>query len=377
MEPSVWERRGKLYIPFHDWTASKKNKEEQSPDLRITLEAAAAFKFKKFQTIEQAYCWYRDYCQDKMVSDKSLILLAKQASDPFQFLGKVLANERDIALHCVPVTKDASAGAYQIMSYLLLNKELGIRTNILPSPDGKIQDIYASLKDELLVFLKPQLNRNQYGFIESKLTRKIVKLLYMPLIYGKTLTTMASDIKQFYELTNIESYHIAKLCKEFWYEKYPDIVNLMKLLNLIGWWCSVSNLPVLYSTPILTTVQDYRKSSTAEIWVYNRITKKRNRVSLTVPTVDRDSRKTQVATCVNFIHQKDAYIAMKVVEQIQLMKAPIYTVHDNFLTTPEFAAEIPNIYSNVFLEMGHPFKIINDFLIENIARNSLPTLRDD
>ncbi|XP_059654541.1 probable DNA-directed RNA polymerase [Cornus florida] len=387
--PAFMDFRGRMYRAgvshFHQRDlakclicfASNKKTEEQSHDLRMTLEAAAAFKFQKFQTVEQASLWYREYCQDKIVSDKSLIVLAKQASDPFQFLGKVLADERDTTLHCVPVTQDASASAYQIMSYLLLNKELGMHTNLLPSPDNKIQDFYAFLKDELLVFLHSRLNSFQYASIESGFTREIAKLLYMPLIYGKTVIAMASDIRQFKGmLSNKESYHIAQLCKEFWSQKYPDIVNLMKLLNLIGSWCAVSDLPVLYSTPILATVQDYRKSSISEIWVYNRISKKRCRVSLTVPTVERDSRKTQVATCMNFIHQKDAYIAMKVVEQLQLMKAPICTVHDNFLTTAEFAAEIPTIYTNVFMEMGHPFKIINSFLVDNINSKGLDVPSD-
>ena len=36
------------------------------------------------------------------------------------------------------VPQDASASAYQIMSYLLLNEEMGRRTNLLPSPDEPI-----------------------------------------------------------------------------------------------------------------------------------------------------------------------------------------------------------------------------------------------
>jgi DNA-directed RNA polymerase len=60
--------------------------------------------------------------------------------------------------HQVPVTQDASASAYQIMSYLLLNLEMGRRTNLLPSSDGKIQDVYMCLRDELNKFLDTRLN---------------------------------------------------------------------------------------------------------------------------------------------------------------------------------------------------------------------------
>ena len=47
-----------------------------------------------------------------------------------------------------------------------------------------------------------------------------------------------------------------------------------------------------------------------------RLSDKRHRVLIRVPTLNRDKSKSQVSTCVNFIHQKDAYIAMKVVEHL-------------------------------------------------------------
>ncbi|CAK9168447.1 unnamed protein product, partial [Ilex paraguariensis] len=74
-------------------------------------------------------------------SEESFIHLALQASDPFQFLAKVLSNERvsDLerirGLNRVPATQDASASAYQIRSYLLLNAEMGRRMNLLPPPE--------------------------------------------------------------------------------------------------------------------------------------------------------------------------------------------------------------------------------------------------
>lgn len=60
-----------------------------------------------------------------------------KAREEFQFLAKVkvLCNESESASNCVAVTQDASASAYPIMSHLLLNHEMGIRTNLLPSSD--------------------------------------------------------------------------------------------------------------------------------------------------------------------------------------------------------------------------------------------------
>ena len=77
-------------------------------------------------------------------------------------------------------------------------------------------------------------------------------------------------------------------------------------------------------------------------------------------------RKTKTATCANFIHQKDAYIAMKVVDELLSLGAPIYTVHDNFITTPPFVQLVPTIYTKVFLDLGHPLRIIQTFIQQNL-----------
>ncbi len=60
------------------------------------------------------------------------------------------------------------------------------------------------LKDELLEFLYSQFGTNKYGIIQSRLTRKLIKLLFIPLIYGKlwiygkTIMTMGSNIHEDY-----------------------------------------------------------------------------------------------------------------------------------------------------------------------------------
>lgn len=46
----------------------------------------------------------------------------------------------------VPITQDASASAYQIVLYLLLNEELAMRTNLIKSPYNKIISIYTDIK---------------------------------------------------------------------------------------------------------------------------------------------------------------------------------------------------------------------------------------
>jgi hypothetical protein len=54
----------------------------------------------------------------------------------------------------VPITQDASASAYQIVLYLLLNEELAMRTNLIKSPDKKRNSIYTDIKSSSMNILK-------------------------------------------------------------------------------------------------------------------------------------------------------------------------------------------------------------------------------
>lgn len=391
--PAFMDFRGRIYrsgiLHFHERDLARSlvvfacEPKAQSRRLAKTISedlvCAAAFKYKKFLSLDDALKWYNDHQSLMFASDISLIQFAVQASDPFQFIAKVLCNERFSDYHRVPVTQDAPASAYQIMSYLLLNHKMSRQTNLIPSPDGQIQDVYFCLHEELKEFLVRRLDPTKYAIIGSLLTRKLVKKLFMPLVYGKTVISMAKDIRDVSGslLSYKDCYGIGVLCHEFWSNKYPDIANFIKLISLIGWFCSVLDKPVLYSIPYFTTVQDYMCSEGANIWIYDRVSKKRRRVTLRVPTSDRDRRKTHAATCANFIHQKDAFIAMKVVEELLLRSgAPVYTVHENFITTAHYARQVPDIYTGVFVNIGAPLRVINEFLNMNLISPYFPYYMD-
>ncbi|GKD47298.1 DNA-dependent RNA polymerase [Tanacetum coccineum] len=93
---------------------------------------------------------------------------------------------------------------------------------------------------------------------------------------------------------------------------------------------------------------------------------RKRQISFRRPSLKRDTWQSFVATFVNFIHQKDAYIAMQVVLQLLIKAIPIYTVHDNFITTAGYSDLIAKCYSQVFLSMKTPLYIINQFLISNL-----------
>jgi hypothetical protein len=45
---------------------------------------------------------------------------------------------------------------------------------------------------------------------------------------------------------------------------------------------------------------------------------------------------------------------------------PVYTVHDNFTTTPLYGAAFPILYRKAMTRLGHPIFIINKFMYDNI-----------
>lgn len=402
--PAFLDFRGRIYrsgaLHFHERDLARSlivfsdtpydnyqlDSDKKKDHVYTVLSSAAAFHYKKFISYDDAHQWYLEHKSVINSSDESLIQLAVSASDPYQFISKVLCIEGGKTdPRRIPITQDASASAYQLMSFFLLDKEIAKHTNLIPTSyvyDQKINDIYTFFLEEIQVYLNNKLTENQLKVISSRLTRKLIKVLFMPLIYGKTVSSMANDIFNHFSnyddtmlLSKGESTLVAFHMNKFFQDRFPGIVNLMELIRNVGWLSSALGKPVFYSIPIYTTVQDYMKTKAAKILLYDRIQKKRRQVTLRIPTEDRDQRKTRAATFANFIHQKDAQIAMLMILNMINIGAPVYTVHDNFITTAPYAMGIPNIYiSNI--KGNDPILIINHFLIQNLLdlRGSLYSL---
>lgn len=175
-------------------------------------------------------------------------------------------------------------------------------------------------------------------------------------------------------LTTSDCVNISKACFRFWEIQYSGMKSLIDLIRCIGQVVSAAGNPVVYDVPYYNTVQDYIKTKLIKISVYDK-DRKQHRIELRVPSSQRDPAKSQIASFANFIHQKDAYVAMSVVESLLDMGAPIYTVHDNFLTTTtaQFSRAVPLKYTEGLCRMGPPLRIINAYIymnvIEPIARS--------
>lgn len=381
--PAFLDFRGRIYrsgiLHFHERDLARSlilfagtKFEEPISDKNIyKIMEATAFHYKKFTTVNDASNWFAN---NHFKIKNYTIDFAREAKHPFQFMAKVigLINDKAEVLMNTPITQDASASAYQIMSYFLMDEILAKRTNLIPSEDGQIQDLYDFLLKELIEFMKEELdNKSLSNTVCHILNRKIVKNIFMPIIYGKTIMSTTMDLREHlsHYITYKDCCVVAKACFKFWNQKCPGMNCLIRLIRHIGWIVSAGDRPVFYKVPFFTTVQDYMKMEATKIWVYDRLHKKKRGVTLRIATSKRNRPKTVTSTFVNFIHQRDAYIAMNVVEEMLETKYPIYTVHDNFICTMFNSNLIPIIYSKVFRNMGPPLKIINDFIYMNVMKH--------
>nr|YP_005090412.1 orf2 gene product [Dorcoceras hygrometricum]AEK53323.1 hypothetical protein [Dorcoceras hygrometricum] len=346
---------------------------------------ATSFLYKSSISEKEAINWFLNIMDDinsNKNPDDYLFKKASEAKRSFQFLANMLIlkdiksiseiQNYNLFILNTPLTQDASASAYQIMSYFLLDESMAMRTNLIPHPcHNEIQDVYSYMLEELKEFINSELQDNNLSkTINGILTRKIAKGIFMPMIYGKTLMSTACDLKRDLSsfITNKECFELASICFKFWKTKYSHMECLIRLIRHIGWIVSASDRIVNYNAKNLITVQNYTKIEPINIWIYDKMNKKRRRVTLRVSSDKKDTRKTETSTFVNFIHQKDANIAMNVVES--LMKnyndCPIYTVHDNFITTAKYNKRLSEFYSYAIKSMGNPLVIINSFIWKNV-----------
>ncbi|KAJ8566025.1 hypothetical protein K7X08_008601 [Anisodus acutangulus] len=354
---------------------NKKGDKECNPGYsakREEVEEALLYHYKSYPSQEDANIDFNEVRAEAQKQGRDEFLqIAREARHPFQLIAPEIALVLE-KWEGFPVTKDASASAFQIMSYFLLDEDLANSANLLPFKDNKIQDIYTNIFSELKDYLVRELGNNSLSLIViRRMDRKMVKSIFMPMIYGKTLMSTSSDIhKTLSQHINFkDSYILASVCFKFWKEKYKSMDSLTSLIMNIGSFAVAGGVPVYYGVPYFRTSQDYMKSDVIKITVYDR-NKKRRQISLRVNTDNRDLRKTEVSTFVNFIHQKDAYIAILVVEKVLIEGGPIYTVHDNFITTPHYSRKLPSLYGDAILALGPPLAIINDMIYANLVRNA-------
>jgi DNA-directed RNA polymerase len=172
-----------------------------------TLNILASATYAHYQTpvsLKSSYEWVLNNCDirdgsKENVPHTELLNLAASAKNPFLFIASVLRFKRvllsgDIkALDEIPVSMDASSSAYQIMSFLLLDEDFARRTNLIGGDGDTILDLYTSLIDPLASFLKENLNEPLGEVVAEKLSRKLIKSVYMPFLGLRSILLVSKE----------------------------------------------------------------------------------------------------------------------------------------------------------------------------------------
>nr|YP_009861459.1 ORF312 [Mirabilis himalaica]QKN19356.1 ORF312 [Mirabilis himalaica] len=238
--PAFLDFRGRIYrcgiLHFHERDLARSlivfAGDDEKTNTKVNscaVISAFAFHYKSFESYDNCIEWFMQELYDLINNNDSnpdperLYKLYRFAKRPFQYLSHFLRWNEDYECHLTPITQDASASAYQIMSYLLLDEFLAEKTNLIPSLDGKIQDVYSYISNELKSFLKDELvDNNLSSIVCNNLDRKIVKKIFMPMIYGKTVMSTASDLKEHlsHYITHKECFTVASACFKFWRSRF-------------------------------------------------------------------------------------------------------------------------------------------------------------
>lgn len=121
------------------------------------------------------------------MSPTEIIDLASSSKNPYLFIASVNRFLRqhlrgDLPIGSTPISMDASSSAYQILSYFLLDEDLAQRTNLIGGDGDTIQDLYTSLIEPLSSFLQKEFHPPLGSVVPTRITRKLIKRVYMPLV---------------------------------------------------------------------------------------------------------------------------------------------------------------------------------------------------
>lgn len=139
---------------------------ENQNEALAKLQVSAANHYKSFATDVEAKEWITNklydifdsinHCKEDIFDEwyKAVMQFAVGAKNPLQFLSQIrgiiwYTQSNMEILRETPITQDASASAYQLMSYFMLDETK--RRNLFPSEDGIINDIYDYFSSPLLV----------------------------------------------------------------------------------------------------------------------------------------------------------------------------------------------------------------------------------
>lgn len=120
-------------------------------EYRYECALTTSFHYQSFVSEHEAATFFIDRIPLVEGPDINRIKAACNAKKPLQYLAGLTAIHYGREMHLLPINRDASASAFQIMYEFLLDKELGIHTNLMLDDDdsGHIKDIYSHMLSRL------------------------------------------------------------------------------------------------------------------------------------------------------------------------------------------------------------------------------------
>lgn len=310
--------------------------------------------------------WDRVFCNKGIRNDKFDSLLVDAYINQRLKLHQVaqLLLIRNGEYDRVGVYYDATASAYQIAGLLHQNKDLSYWTNLIScekSDAWEKQDLYSHVLEKInqslwdsFSFKAVPLEMYHKKFLKENITRKLVKAIVMPTLYGKTAQGFAQDLQEFFAvgklyprqgklyLTShvivsfVKEHTIVKQCLEF-----LDVMRSMSKVCKPGQAALIA--PTWESMPLYNKVETLQFT----IYVKEALKKRRRKVSINTVAFDknnmpiRSQRKASDSFPANYTHLLDATVCSYVINNCNFELA---TVHDSFLIRPEYAYEVNNLY---------------------------------
>ena len=306
-----------------------------------------------------------------------------ETQEPFQFLAFCFEwagyQKQGIEYRCsLPISVDGSNNALQHFSALLLDKELGEATNMLPTL--RPRDVY----QEICEVVKPIIDKDAEGekkealALTGKLNRKVVKTPVMTAYYGVTSQGMKDQIAEAFEAQGVKigegkmkafTYLVNLLKNEVIPQKAPSVKPCMKLLKEATRRLARKNQPTQWTTPSgFLVVQDYRKYPSVTI---------RTKLFGEVHHINYQKEDAEVKVNVreqtngisaNFIHSLDsaAMVLCTLEAKSQGVKA-FRMIHDGFATVPGHMDALNKAIRKSFYEMYETENLLHKFVIEALG----------
>lgn len=130
-------------------------------DISKQFLVATGMHFKSFTDVNDAAKLSAQLSLAKVGYEELIKNQAVDAKNPFQFISNINLLRRNLLFqvnrydfirnrYSIPVSMDASSSAYQLMSYMLLNEDLAVKTNLIKLDESRDKfDLYSYLLEEL------------------------------------------------------------------------------------------------------------------------------------------------------------------------------------------------------------------------------------